>query len=961
MNHRWITFRFIMVGLIVAIVLVGMLSVDQAAAVSNQPEQTVLFSDDFSGDLSQWSVISGDWYIDQGELVGHGIEINNTWIYGGDSSWINYTFKAKVIFIDSNPKIVLRSTGNSQNEYYIDLSQQGEGNNGFYSVSKIKDGNYKILGGGESRVPISNPCRIEVQVSNNQLILYVNDQFVDDIVDPDPILIGRIGLSVWPDYSARFDDISVTTLPPIMIDPPEQQAFARAGNTMMYQLELENHTGIMESFNLEVLPGNIWTTSLSANQVGPIEDGEIITFTTQVDIPSTSHPGDFDFATIQATSVTSPTIYTNTAKLTTGVADFGYVISGGSLVLIDTFSHTVTDTIDLGSFGCFGPSHAKLNPDGSRLFITCPSSSNILIFDTASNSYITTINAPNGSWDITFIRDGTYALLATSNYSVDILNTSTYVFDYSIPTVLRPSSITIHPSKSIAYISESDISAGYFEVLDTSNFTIIRSIYFDSGLTDAVVSPDGRWVYISLEHQGEGPAISVIDTSTYELINPIESIYFRGLEITEDGSKLYAAGFYSNAVFIYNARTNTFIRNIDLDGGPIEFEPNCYNNELYVATSTSDLPVIDTLTDQVIAHIPMPSWINSIAICPDYFGDIYSRKTVQPSNPSPGALVNYSISMENIGADDIDSIVITDTVPLSLTYKEGSLDATSGSWSFQDGLITWTGSVPTSNFVDINFSAIVPLTMPFSTTVNNTAFINTPIGDFNRSVGFEIGLYQIFLPCASRACLPSYTDNFSNPSSGWPIESGDGYWMGYQNGEYYIAVNEGWMAWAVQDFGVSDFQIEVDARPSVSLYGGVALLFSATDDGFYLFEINDGWFSLWRNDSYNWNWTPLIDWQYSSAIHPRFQANRMQVVRIGSNIKVYANGHLLGSVNDGTYRGTWSGLVSEAWSGYFDGRFDNFALYTGGCIGTLDAPVMIDRASSYDAIYLRPGGSHTRP
>ena len=53
-------------------------------------------------------------------------------------------------------------------------------------------------------------------------------------------------------------------------------------------------------------------------------------------------------------------------------------------------------------------------------------------------------------------------------------------------------------------------------------------------------------------------------------------------------------------------------------------------------------------------------------------------------------------------------------------------------------------------------------------------------------------------------------------------------------------------------------------------------------------------------------------------------------------------------------RGTWSGLVSEAWSGYFDGRFDNFALYTGGCIGTLGTPVIMDRASSFDAIYLGP-------
>ena len=35
------------------------------------------------------------------------------------------------------------------------------------------------------------------------------------------------------------------------------------------------------------------------------------------------------------------------------------------------------------------------------------------------------------------------------------------------------------------------------------------------------------------------------------------------------------------------------------------------------------------------------------------------------------------------------------------------------------------------------------------------------------------------------------------------------------------------MAWAVKNFGVSDFQIEVDARSALNLNGGVAILFSA--------------------------------------------------------------------------------------------------------------------------------------
>ena len=33
---------------------------------------TTLFSDDFSGDLSKWRVVTGDWSIQTGELLGHG-------------------------------------------------------------------------------------------------------------------------------------------------------------------------------------------------------------------------------------------------------------------------------------------------------------------------------------------------------------------------------------------------------------------------------------------------------------------------------------------------------------------------------------------------------------------------------------------------------------------------------------------------------------------------------------------------------------------------------------------------------------------------------------------------------------------------------------------------------------------------------------------------------------------------
>ena len=94
-----------MVGFIIAIMLVGLLYVDHAEqAFQSSLNKLSCFPMISVGDLSQWSVISGDWYIDQRELVGRGIEINNAWIYAGDTSWTNYTLRAKVIFIDSNPE-----------------------------------------------------------------------------------------------------------------------------------------------------------------------------------------------------------------------------------------------------------------------------------------------------------------------------------------------------------------------------------------------------------------------------------------------------------------------------------------------------------------------------------------------------------------------------------------------------------------------------------------------------------------------------------------------------------------------------------------------------------------------------------------------------------------------------------------------------------------------------------------
>jgi serine/threonine protein kinase len=178
---------------------------------------TVLFQDDFSGDLSKWNIQTGTWSIQNGELAGQGGggQIDG-WIYAGDTTWQDYALQAKVIFVDYNAELVVRSTGHFQNEYRISLWQQMPGYyySNMYQISKYQNGVTTSFTDGNipSPVTITNPSIVRIEVKNDTIRLYINNQFVTEYTDQDPLLSGQIGLGVIWDYSNHFDDVIVTDL-----------------------------------------------------------------------------------------------------------------------------------------------------------------------------------------------------------------------------------------------------------------------------------------------------------------------------------------------------------------------------------------------------------------------------------------------------------------------------------------------------------------------------------------------------------------------------------------------------------------------------------------------------------------------------------------------------------------------------------------------------------------------------
>lgn len=210
----------------------------------------------------------------------------------------------------------------------------------------------------------------------------------------------------------------------------------------------------------------------------------------------------------------------------------------------------------------------------------------------------------------------------------------------------------------------------------------------------------------------------------------------------------------------------------------------------------------------------------------------------------------------------------------------------------------------------------------------------------------DIGAYEydpdnypfkmVFLPFTARnyCAGPFYTDDFSNPASGWPIGNSGNVQYGYLNGEYRILLkNTNWSLLATSGLKASDSILAVDVRNATGVYGSYGLLFGLSDDSsqFYDFEIDpSGNYAIYRLDA--GTFTPLAG-GFSASIHTGTVANRLKLERNGSLIKAYANGQLLTSISDGSYTGLRRvGLIAFSYDQpNVDVRFDNFKAYAVEC------------------------------
>jgi hypothetical protein len=173
-----------------------------------------------------------------------------------------------------------------------------------------------------------------------------------------------------------------------------------------------------------------------------------------------------------------------------------------------------------------------------------------------------------------------------------------------------------------------------------------------------------------------------------------------------------------------------------------------------------------------------------------------------------------------------------------------------------------------------------------------------------------------------------FTDDFSDPSSGWPAiqdSSGD---YSYQRDGYHIAVDEAdAVLWAKTGDQFSNSSIFVDVRPlDAGRDGYYGVLCRVQDDqNFYYFVVrNSGEYTIgkYRNGGFQ---SLTQGWRQSDSIHTNSEPNRIQADCDANRLRMSVNGVLLDEVTDPDFKSGYGGILSASLdTRRFEVLFNNF-------------------------------------
>lgn len=146
-----------------------------------------------------------------------------------------------------------------------------------------------------------------------------------------------------------------------------------------------------------------------------------------------------------------------------------------------------------------------------------------------------------------------------------------------------------------------------------------------------------------------------------------------------------------------------------------------------------------------------------------------------------------------------------------------------------------------------------------------------------------------------------FTDDFSDPASGWGASSHETYVRGYQQGRYLMQIDvPHWLVWATAGRSYTDVKIGVAVRSEQVADNHYGVFCRYSDGQFYYFAIStDGYYAIFRR-SEGGDLIPLTGQAMlrSPLVHTDGTGNRLLAVCEGSELTFFINGERAAQISD---------------------------------------------------------------
>lgn len=325
-------------------------------------------------------------------------------------------------------------------------------------------------------------------------------------------------------------------------------------------------------------------------------------FTWTNDSPSiglaTSGTGDIDSFKAINTSTAPVTATITVTPVTSGNVYAANILGNFVTGINGVTNKAVTPTIPVGD----SPYDEAISPDGSTLYVSCLSSNDVYVINTATNSFITKIPVGQRPAGLVLSPNGSalYVVNIDGN-SVSVINTATNTVSTTIHGIgTDPIRAAISPDGSKLYVSAQQ--SNDVTVINTATFAKIAVIPVGGFPQGLVTNADGSYLFVANQNSFN---ITVIRTSDNTMVNTLN---FPGLNLmlSRDGTKIYASNTGSPNIGIISTATNALTGTINTgyttgNSGMVESNDGKF---LYVGNQNSNLVnVIDLTQNTMLAPI----------------------------------------------------------------------------------------------------------------------------------------------------------------------------------------------------------------------------------------------------------------------------------------------------------------------------------------------------------------------